>query len=86
MISIDKNYRTRDGRRVRLHRADDSRTAWAVTGTVWHKNGRGTWTTLRWTKDGRHRGRDDSPLDLIEINDTTAACGRNTVGKYGGER
>lgn len=61
MISMDKKYRTRDGREVRLLCVDGPRKDWPVVGYIGE-------VLLHWTGGGasyHFAGRED-PNDLIE--------------------
>ena len=62
MIDKNKQYRTRDGREVRIY-ATDGRGEWPVHGAVGNEDG---WHPVAWRDDGRwsfgHSG-----VDLIEV-------------------
>lgn len=63
-ISMDKKYRTRDGREVRLLCVDGPEKDWPVVGYIGEK-------ILHWTGDGASylfAGRED-PNDLIEYHE-----------------
>lgn len=64
MIDKSKQYRTRDGREVRIYATDGSLER-TVHG-AW-KDPDGDWILGSWHKYGKHRHCDDSPLDLIEV-------------------
>jgi hypothetical protein len=66
MISKDKQYRTRDGKEVRIYETDGI-GVWAIHGAV--KTDEGWWSTC-WTEDGKATcsGFDAScRSDLIEV-------------------
>lgn len=67
MISLDKKYRTRVGREVRLY-VTDCPGDYPVHGAV--KNTNGNWCVKSWTKDGRWLDSVVSEItddDLIEV-------------------
>ena len=64
MIDINKQYRTRDGREVRIY-ATDGTDDQSIHGAV--KDGNG-WTIAAWYSDGVHaRSNRNGPRDLIEV-------------------
>lgn len=64
MIEMDKKYRTRDGREVRIY-AVDGFGQWPVHGAVSNK---GHWISESWTKDGWSFAANDQRVsDLIEV-------------------
>ena len=64
MIDINKKYRTRDGREVRIY-ATDGTDDQSIHGAV--KDGNG-WTIAAWYSDGVHaRSNRNGPRDLIEV-------------------
>ena len=63
MISKDKQYRTRDGREVRVY-ATDGIEGRSVHGAVMCSHG---WVGHCWTKDGRNMNSFNQPEDLVEI-------------------
>ena len=65
MISKDKQYRTRDGREVRIY-ATDGRALQEVQGAILENNG---WEVRSWDKHGFWVGGDMEyhPADLIEV-------------------
>ena len=69
MIDINKKYRTRDGREVRIY-ATDGGAGSPVMGAVFYTtpNGQWWWESARWTEDGRYdyHGRQTN-TDLIEV-------------------
>jgi hypothetical protein len=66
MIDIDKKYRTRDGREVRIYATDGSGRK-SVHGAYFDTYVKG-WISLVWTEHGKVDGYQDlQPLDLIEI-------------------
>lgn len=66
-ISMEKQYRTRDGREVRIY-AVDAEATWAVHGAV-RLESTHNWHLSCWTPEGLHRQVCDGPsdLDLIEV-------------------
>jgi hypothetical protein len=62
MIELGKQYRTRDGREVRIYAVDGSGSV-PVHGAI--KNTYG-WEPYQWIKDGRSYLK-DGPEDLIEV-------------------
>jgi hypothetical protein len=64
MIDINKKYRTRDGREVRIY-ATDGGGAYPVHGAVLGTN---FWSATNWSQNGSYRiNHDDHELDLIEV-------------------
>ena len=64
MIDINKKYRTRDGREVRIY-ATDGTDDQSIHGAV--KDGNG-WTIAAWYSDGVHaRSNRNGPRDLVEV-------------------
>lgn len=63
MISMDKKYRTRDGREVRIY-AVDGNGKWPVHGAIKENEG---WNARVWAKDGLDDPQRMNPLDLIEV-------------------
>jgi hypothetical protein len=68
MISLDKKYKTRDGRRVRLYTTGDNQDIFPVHGAYEHPQKSGFWLICCWTIQGGflRQGTLDSNLDLIE--------------------
>ena len=65
MIDINKQYRTRDGRKVRIYATDGMPPTHEVHGAI--KNPKG-WSPSSWTADGRYAGRaTETDYDLIEV-------------------
>ena len=62
MINPDKQYRTRDGREVRIY-AVDGHGRMSVHGAVFEGGG---WRSVSWRSDGS-RVHFDAPIDLIEV-------------------
>jgi hypothetical protein len=68
-IDINKRYRTRDGREVRIYATDGS-SIWAVHGAILTEDG---WWSMCWAKDGKficggvYDGSPSSSSDLIEV-------------------
>ena len=72
MISMDKKYRTRDGREVRIYATDGAEclpvhgaTKW-VTGKGWELDIAG-WRPCSWTKNGKVVDGEEFSCDLIEV-------------------
>jgi hypothetical protein len=67
MIDINKKYRTRDGREVRIYATDGGRANCMTHGAV--KNGIGFWEIASWyTAHGKNYDTEtDHPYDLIEV-------------------
>ena len=66
MIDINKQYRTRDGREVRIY-ATDGRDFYPVHGAIHQGDG---WQHNCWTKDGKHSLNKTTCYegsDLIEV-------------------
>ena len=64
MIDINKTYRTRDGREVRIY-ATDGEGAFPIQGAILFGKG---WRMRQWMKDGSaHINTGDSDSDLIEV-------------------
>lgn len=64
MISKDKQYRTRDGRQVRIY-ATDGAGEHPVHGAI--KNRFDWWDAWQWTHGGRSDGYMERETDLIEM-------------------
>lgn len=65
MIDKSKQYRTRDGREVRIY-ATDGEDRYPIHGAVRTKNG--DWSLMFWTSTGRAcNSAIDSIFDLIEV-------------------
>ena len=62
MISMDKKYRTRDGREVRIY-AVDGGGVHPVHGSVLMNDG---WRSVAWEADGRITFH-NQPVDLVEV-------------------
>jgi hypothetical protein len=60
-IELGKNYRTRDGREVRVYSTDNDTSILSVHGAYWTGL---LWNICEWLKTGSHFA--DSQLDLIE--------------------
>ena len=64
MIDINKKYRTRDGREVRIYATDGGQCGTLIHGAVFDNV---CWGSLVWNSDGsKYSWREDS-LDLIEV-------------------
>jgi hypothetical protein len=64
MIDINKKYRTRCGREVRIYATDGS-GEWTVHGAIQGKNGQ--WYPHIWLSNGAHLSYCDHDNDLIEV-------------------
>jgi hypothetical protein len=64
LISKDKQYRTRDGREVRIY-ATDGKYPFVVQGDV--KTEHGEWEQVSWTTDGSLMLENGCHKDLIEV-------------------
>lgn len=63
MISMDKQYRTRDGREVRIYAVDGIHTK-NIHGAIKQKDG---WAIKTWQEDGCNSFMASLPDDLIEV-------------------
>jgi len=64
MIDINKKYRTRDGREVRIYATDGAQCGTCVHGAVFNNE---WWGSVTWNSNGSaHSWREDD-LDLIEV-------------------
>jgi len=63
MIDLTKQYRTRDGREVRIY-ATDGYPSLTVHGAIKLEDG---WEIVAWRSDGRLGGYAESDSDLIEV-------------------
>lgn len=61
-IELGKQYRTRDGREVRIY-AVDGKDEWSVHGAIKNPNG---WHSTIWMADGTWC-EIETPIDLIEV-------------------
>ena len=77
MIDINKKYRTRDGREVRIY-ATDGGPYQPIMGAISYtsKEGKNWWESARWADDGSYNpyGRETNS-DLIEVR----PCHKRTV-------
>ena len=64
MIDINKKYRTRDGREVRIY-ATDGEHGELVHGAIKHKEY--GWQSMLWFADGHYHDGENSCRDLIEV-------------------
>jgi hypothetical protein len=64
MIDKSKQYRTRDGREVRIYATDGDRHA-PIHGAISHPDG--SWTMLSWLEDGGWCKDHETNFDLIEV-------------------
>ena len=66
MIDINKTYRTRDGREVRIYATNEDCDVASVHGAI--KATDGVWHVYSWSKNGRSiLGREQDNKDLIEV-------------------
>lgn len=65
MIDINKKYRTRDGREVRIY-ATDGDGAYSVHGAIKEDGG---WTQESWTDAGCYTTSGERRSDLIEVKE-----------------
>ena len=63
MIDENKQYKTRDGREVRIYATDGAGT-YPIQGAIKHGDG---WCLRQWTQSGKNVGECDSSSDLIEV-------------------
>jgi len=63
MISKDKQYKTRDGREVRIY-ATDGTGPYPVHGAIRESNG---WYSCNWSQYGKYSEEPDSPSHLVEV-------------------
>ena len=63
-IEMGKQYRTRDGREVRIYATDGAGNGSVHGATM---NGCGGWIVMNWSKNGKACNLDEYPSDLIEI-------------------
>jgi hypothetical protein len=63
MIDINKTYRTRDGREVRIY-ATDGQDEWPIHGATLKSFG---WSSECWTRDGSSLTNQPHADDLIEV-------------------
>jgi hypothetical protein len=63
MIDINKTYRTRDGREVRIY-ATDGEHGELIHGAI--KDKEYGWQSKLWFANGHYHDDEESPLDLIE--------------------
>jgi hypothetical protein len=63
MIDINKKYRTRDGREVRIY-ATDGQDEWPIHGATLKSFG---WSSECWTRDGSSLTNQPHADDLIEV-------------------
>lgn len=67
-IDINKKYRTRDGREVRLFTTESRNKSHTVVGEVLNREGE--WWTCRWTPDGFcNEDRSSYSFDLVEVKE-----------------
>lgn len=64
MIDINKKYRTRDGREVRIYAVDVDNLD-NVHGAYLHKEGK--WMVASWGWGGARHDAEETPMDLIEV-------------------
>lgn len=66
MISINKKYKTRRGREVRIY-AVDAKGNYPVHGAI--RDPKGQWELESWTTDGEYILNRTNNMDLIEIDE-----------------
>jgi len=64
MIDINKKYRTRDGREVRIYATDGAQFGTCIHGAVLDN---GWWGSVTWGSDGSKYSWREDDLDLIEV-------------------
>jgi hypothetical protein len=64
MIDINKKYRTRDGREVRIYATDGAQCGTCVHGAVFNNE---WWGSVTWNSNGSARSWREDDLDLIEV-------------------
>ena len=64
MIDINKQYRTRDGREVRIYATDGGQCGTLIHGAVFDN---AFWGSLVWDSDGSTYSWREDGLDLIEV-------------------
>ena len=64
MIDIDKEYRTRDGREVRIYATDGGQCGTLIHGAVFDNV---CWGSLVWNSDGSKYSWREDGLDIIEV-------------------
>lgn len=68
MISLDKEYRTCDGHKVKIYSTDNGPcSCFPVHGAYFIDNDE-TWYAASWTEDGKYDEEQEHTLDLIEYN------------------
>lgn len=65
MISMDKKYKTRDGKEVKIYSVEGNYKD-RVHGAIMED---GKWLFARWTKDGGYSDDYVSELDLVEVKE-----------------
>lgn len=65
MIDKSKNYRTRDGREVRIYATDGGANRNAIHGAV--RNESGDWVAEQWFHEGMYAQAGSHMKDLIEV-------------------
>jgi len=63
MIDTTKQYKTREGREVRIYATDGAGT-YPVQGAIKNEDG---WYLAQWKQSGKHVGECDSSNDLVEF-------------------
>jgi hypothetical protein len=69
MIDINKKYRTRDGREVRIYATDGAQCGTCIHGAVLDN---GWWGSVTWGSDGSKYSWREDDLDLIEVGSRAA--------------
>jgi len=65
-ISMDKKYKTRDGREVKIYSVEGN-VYDCIHGAIKQRNG--NWELRSWHKDGTTWSDGEDPLDLIEVKE-----------------
>lgn len=64
-IDINKKYRTRDGRKVRIY-ATDGGSVGPIHGAIYYEEEK-RWYVYSWCENGRQNSWDETMSDLIEV-------------------
>jgi hypothetical protein len=78
MIDINKKYRTRDGREVRIYATDGGSYMPIMGATLYtSKEGKTWWESARWKEDGSYDpyGR-ETKFDLVEVDELNTSAER----------
>jgi hypothetical protein len=80
MIDKNKQYKTRDGREVRIYATDGAGTR-PVQGAIRASNG---WYSCNWSQYGKYSEEPDSPSHLVEVKPRIKIERWVMVGRDGG--